>query len=407
MTQAELAGEDFTKGFISLVETSRTGISLRAARVFASRLGIPVDELLRPEQAAGDRSAEIALVRAEAELASGRYNDALRTSRAVEKASPALRRRHLRVRGRVLMETGKRREAIKVLDDALRQFRANGERELAARTLFDLAQAHARAGALGESVQFALQCENALVAGDVVDASLELRVLGFLASAFVALGDYTSADLRMERAKRLAEDIGDPRTLANLYFSLAVTREEMGDDDAALLYGRKALETFQRVGLPEHVGSAWNTVGWVYVRRGQLARARDALDRAEKIAGQIGDGRLEAYVLQTRAEAALAAGRADEAIRLAESSVAHPKASDRCRGLSLLVRAEALAKTKASTPKVSAAFEEAVSALEPHGSSLVVRAHRAHFEALLARGAMREANEAARAAFAALKPTLA
>jgi tetratricopeptide (TPR) repeat protein len=407
MTQAQLAGEDFTKGFISLIETSRTGISLRAARILANRLGLPVDEMLRPEQAANDRAAELALVRAEAEMARGHHDAALKTARPAEKASPGLRRRYVRLRGRVLLESGRATEAIKVLDEALRAFRTSGERELATRTLFDLVQAHSRAGALGEAAQLALMCESALAAGEAVDASLELRVLEFLAAAFVAMGDLTSADLRIERAKRLAEDIADPRAVGDLYFNLAVARQEMGDAEAALLYGRKALEAFERMGIPQYIGNTWNTVGWIYARRHQFARAREALDRAQRIAREAGDGGLEAYVLQSRAEMALAEGDADAAMRFADQSAEHPHASPRCRALSLLVRAQALATTKASIARVNEAFADAVEALGPHGPGLIARAHRAHFEALSARGAMREATEAARAAFAASPPTIA
>ncbi len=46
MTQAQLAGPDFSKGFISLLETGRTRVSLRAAHIIASRLGVDVTELL-------------------------------------------------------------------------------------------------------------------------------------------------------------------------------------------------------------------------------------------------------------------------------------------------------------------------------------------------------------------------
>lgn len=45
MTQAQLAGDDFTKGFISLIEHGHTRISLRAAEIFASRLAVPVTTL--------------------------------------------------------------------------------------------------------------------------------------------------------------------------------------------------------------------------------------------------------------------------------------------------------------------------------------------------------------------------
>jgi len=46
LTQGQLAGSDFSKGFISLVETGRTRISLRAAEILAARLGTSASDLL-------------------------------------------------------------------------------------------------------------------------------------------------------------------------------------------------------------------------------------------------------------------------------------------------------------------------------------------------------------------------
>jgi transcriptional regulator with XRE-family HTH domain len=46
LTQAQLAGADFSHGYVSLVESGRTRISLRAAGILASRLGVPLAVLL-------------------------------------------------------------------------------------------------------------------------------------------------------------------------------------------------------------------------------------------------------------------------------------------------------------------------------------------------------------------------
>lgn len=46
MTQSDLAGDDFSKGFISLIETGRTRMSLRATQIIANRLGLPVSALV-------------------------------------------------------------------------------------------------------------------------------------------------------------------------------------------------------------------------------------------------------------------------------------------------------------------------------------------------------------------------
>lgn len=404
LTQAQLAGADFTKGFISLVETGRVGISLRAARVFASRLGVSVDELLHTDGSAAQDAAELALVRAEADLAAGRFDDALAGAREIDR--PELRARRLRVEGRALLELDRAVEAVPLLDEAIRLFRQRGQRESIARALFDLARAYARSEAHGEAANYALQCENAILAGDVIDAQLEMRVLSFLAGVFVTLGDFQAADLRTERVRRLAEDIAEPRGAGNLYFNLAVLRQTRGDPEAALRYAMKALEAYEQLGQPAEVGSVWNTIGWIHVKRGRPAQAEQALATASALAKAAGDDRLEAYVLQTRAELALARDRADQAVELARASIDHPRASARARATSRLVLAEALARTGASIAKVDRAYAEAVKALEPFGRTHVAGAHRSHFDALMARGHEREAARVAQAAFGALRPTL-
>lgn len=406
LTQAQLAGSDFSKSFIGLVETGRTGLSLRAARIFAGRLGVPVDELLRPGRTKSDREAEIALARAEADLAAGRTADALESAKALTRSAPQLRARVLRLRGRALLEADRAAEAVPDLDEALRLFRQKNDREGAARTLYDLARAYARTEAHGEAAHYGLECEHALIAGEIVDASLEMRVLSFLAGVFVTLGDHTSADLRIERARRLAEDIAEPRGVANLYYHLAVLRQREGDAEAALRFAHKARELYEQLGVAAHVGSVWNTIGWIHIKRGHLAQAEEALSTAAHIAESEHDGRLTAYVIQNQAELALARGMSSEAVALATSSIEHPEAPARAKALSLLVRAEALAQTDATTAKVNAAYAEAAKALAPFGPNLAARAHRSHFDALMHRGEIRDANEAAVSVFKELRPIL-
>ncbi len=52
MTQAQVAGNDFTKGFVSQVESGKTRMSLRAAAIFAERLGVSISVLLAEDDAA-------------------------------------------------------------------------------------------------------------------------------------------------------------------------------------------------------------------------------------------------------------------------------------------------------------------------------------------------------------------
>jgi transcriptional regulator with XRE-family HTH domain len=403
LTQAQLADTDFTKGFISLLETGRTRISVRAAHIIAERLGVPIADLLGAS--ASDASAhEFTLLHAEGELREGRASSALDLLRTLERrASGLVAARARRLKGRALLADGQARDAVRALDEARRAFVVTGETELALRATFELAQAHGRADQHGEALARALEVERALEGGAFVDRSLELRVLAYLASACVTIGDAGSADLYAERARTLAQDVDDPRAVAHLYMSLAITRQEQGDLEAALQYARRSLAAYEQLRDRRQLASAWNTLGWVYVKRGQLARAAEALDRAQREAEAIRDERALGYIIQTRAELELARGHAKQAALLAEQSARHPGISSRCRALSLLLRAEALAKSHAPMPKVREAFNAAFRALEPEGRALLGRAHQSYFEVLRGRGALRPAAVEAHKALSLLR----
>src|SRR5437879_3698132 len=135
MTQADLAAPDFTKGFISLLETGRTRVSLRAAEILAQRLGVSSADLI----AGGDGEAdlELALLRAEQQLSAGRAVDAIEVlERLANKATGSLRERTLRARGRALVQGGRPREGLVFLEEAGRAFEAIGQREVVIRTTY-------------------------------------------------------------------------------------------------------------------------------------------------------------------------------------------------------------------------------------------------------------------------------
>jgi len=108
--------------------------------------------------------------------------------------------------------------------------------------------------------------------------------------------------------------------------------------------------------------------------------------------------------MQTRAELELARGNAATAIKLAEQSAALPEIAPRCRGLSLLVRAQAIAATDATLATVQKAFDQAIGELAQEGQALTARAYRAYFDVLLARGSFKDAATQAQRALALLHP---
>ena len=407
MTQAQLAGPDFSKGFISLLETGRTRVSLRAAHVLAARLGVEVTDLLSAPSAAS-QDLEFMLLRAEQELRAGDRKTAMDIAATWSKKSTGiLRARFQRLQARTLIETTRSHEAVKLLDEALRAFRSLGAKEFVARTLYDLARAHQRVDAPGEAMKYALDAEQALERGDVIDRTLELEIHQFLAAAYHSLGDSASAQARAERARAIAEDVADPAALAKLYQALALTRYEEDDKEAALAYARKAVELWERLGEREKLAETWNTLGWLFIKREQYAKAVEALDTSERLAKEHGVTRLTPWIFANRGALALARGKAVEARELAEQAAAAAKdAGPRIRARSLLLRARAMAAAGASLPEVKRAFDEAVIAHKEENPQERARAHQFYADVLEERHQTAEAYAEARKALELVGPRI-
>src|SRR5438105_14936837 len=77
LTQAELAGDRFSKEYVSQVELGKTRPSPAALDWFAERLGVDRLSLAGESTAAVRAACEAALTRAEAEIEAHRYAEAL------------------------------------------------------------------------------------------------------------------------------------------------------------------------------------------------------------------------------------------------------------------------------------------------------------------------------------------
>jgi len=407
LSQAQIAGSDFSKGFISLVETGRTRVSLRAAEIIGRRLGVSASDLVGASGGANNQEQEFLVLRAEQELAAGRPAVASEAAASLErKVTGVLRARVKRVRARALIETERSREAVRLLNEARREFEQLGHKDLAARTLFDLARAHARLDQPGEALHYLLACERALEAREVVDRTLELQVQRLLSNTYVRLRDFAAADVRAERALAIADDISDPDALAKLYSGLALTRHEQGETETAISYARKSIELYERIDQQHAIAEMWNTLGWLYVQRGHYGKATEALGRAEAFANESHDDRLLGWITSTRADLALAKGELGQATELAEGLVRSTESSVQLRAAAALTRAEAIARTNAPLARARAAFEAAIKAAAAEPPAQRAQVQQAFADALARRDQPKDAFAHARTALDLLKPSL-
>ncbi|MEK6225572.1 MAG: helix-turn-helix domain-containing protein [Chloroflexota bacterium] len=408
LTQRALAGAEFTKGFISHLETGRTRASLRAAGIIAERLGVKVTELLAAPTGEQEARTELRLLDAERGLAAGQPAAALDLLATVHPLPAGLTRARLRrLTGRALLELAKPAEAIRPLTEALEIATREAAGELRTRVLYDLADAHAGLDAPGEALGYLLEAQRALEAHALIDRTLELRVAGLLAAAYVRLGDLASAGRHAERATEIAIDVVDSRALASTYATLLTVREKQGDLEGALLYARKGLDLQENTGRQIAAAQAWNNIAWVQLQRGQLRAAEEAVLRALEIAQSQGVVRLRAHFLLTRGEIALHRGDPRAAEKLASEALAIQEARATIRASALLLIAQSLARRSAPVAEVRREFERA---LRAHGREPVrqqAHAHEAYAAYLAGKRLAREAYGHAQRALELQRPALA
>jgi transcriptional regulator with XRE-family HTH domain len=406
LSQGDLAGDDFTKGFISLLETGRTRMSLRAAEIVAQRLGVKVVDLIATSDT-GSTELELMLLRGEQQLSAGRHDLALQlVDMVAAQGVGSLRARALRVRGRALIEMRKPRDGLAVLEEATRSAESLNLRELATRILYDRAVAHAHLDEPGNALALALECEAAMKAGGLVDRTLELQLRSLLATIFVRAGDIDSADLQGRRALDLAEDVVDTEALATLYSTLSYARQNQRDLDAALGYARQSLSLFEGLGRERAVGQLWHNLAKIHLERGDFNKALDAADRGDAVATRATIPALAAGLLSLRAEIAARQRRWADARELATAATTHPAASPVTRGRAYLVQARAMAAKHGTAAAIKPLLKSAEDALRGEPPRVRAEAQETAAAVLAERGDWRAAYEKANEALQLHRPTL-
>lgn len=384
LTQTALAGDEFTPGYVSQVESGYSALSMRGARSFAGRMGVSVAELLGDTHAGPKRDRAV-LLEAEHELSTGSPQVALRRAGELD-AQGALRGRVLRLRGRALFALDRARDAIAPLAEAITAFRQSGEADLGARTLYDLALAHARLDETEEAILFALECARALAAGDVLDRTLELEVRTLLASAYVRRGDFASADLQAERALGLANDVTSREARAQLYAGLARAEQERGALDHSMELWEKSLHELDSLGREHAVAETWNSLANVHLDRDAPRRAREALARATDLATSLQHKRLRTWLAITRARLALREGRLADAQVAAREALDDEAAPPRARAEASLLLARVTLDGRGPLSRAKSHLDAALTLAKDEPVGTRARILRAYADALEASG---------------------
>lgn len=430
-TQQQLAGETYSKSYISAVERGKMTPSVQALGILAERLGLPMSYFLgeseadlgalaetsaalRPsperERQMREEAALLTLSEAEGLIRQNQADEALRALNAdANEPSPDLplaeRPRWYLLAGRALIRKQWFQEAMPLLEkglnlaDTLRaQAPANQKPNLAEMMerlrnfvggcYYELSQPEM-------ALEYHRRCLAAISDGVVTDLELKLLIYKSLGNDYMALGRHQDATAFYEEASKLANDMDDPRQQGLAYWGLAVAQQSGGDLLRARLNFQKALAIFEMLDNARLVSQLRSMFGQILINLKQYDEAEKNLRQSLGAAERSGDSHTRGVALGNFAHMHLAKGEVEKAIKTAHDGlkVVQETGDRRTEGQLYLTLAEAH-KTKQDAKAAERAFKDAISTLEhTQDRELIGRAHEIYGQFLADNGRFQEAYE--------------
>jgi len=294
LTQTALAGERFSKEYVSQIERGKTRPTEETVAWLAERLGVDSEYLLRGVASDVRIRVEAKLAQAEALSEAHRDREAVVLFRDARAEISTLGSAELEVRalvgeGWALQELGSPREGLDVLQVA---------RELTERPEFsDLDRA---------DVLFRVGCcryriSSIPTAVSLFDEALELaersglpcdilraRILAWRSRCRRRQADFEAAREDVERALELARGVDDPRTVAGAYFQASFVAEKMGHWGLARQYAQQAKAIYQDLNDERNTGRIMLNLGGLQLLLGKPEQAIEHLTRSFALAVEAG-----------------------------------------------------------------------------------------------------------------------
>lgn len=312
LTQQQVAGDRYTKAYVSALETGIARPSMVALNHIAERLNLPASHFIDEAHPVWTR------LEVDMQLAAGEWQVAADGYRALLEDSPdeASRADLLRGLAEALARLDHGKETIAAASEAARLYGLASRDADAALARYWLAyglyqsdnepDARSLLNALLEQVRGGLH----------VEPDFEMRLLTSLAAVESRAGQAARALAYLEEARGLAADLDDRRRAAFL-FNLAISYREVGDFEAAIRAGTQGMALYRAAGAIFESARIENDLALAYLAVGQIDRARALASDARVQIESTGDERWLAAVADTEAQVALAAGDTAGALRLA------------------------------------------------------------------------------------------
>jgi transcriptional regulator with XRE-family HTH domain len=315
LTQQELAGERYTKAYISALELGHAKPSMAALDYLAPRLGTRPDRLLTDDD---DRWTRID---ADLHLAAGRFEQALEAfhTLAAREQDPLRRGELLLGAGEAVCKLRRPEEAAGVLEEAHRLLVGSNRTAELRRILYWQAAVHTFVDDPDVARRMLLDLLASLSA-DGGDPDLDVRARIALAQVEHEHGSADRARIYLEEASGLVERL-DARRRAAYFDGLAKVRSAAGDYEAAVRAGTTALGLFREVDFELQAAALENELALTLIAMDAPDRAEELVTSAIATLERLESWALLGHALDTLATVRLRRGDAAGALALVDRSL--------------------------------------------------------------------------------------
>lgn len=355
MTQADLAGEDFTKSFISQIEKNQARPSLKSLKIFAHRLNRPVSYFLDDGSASSPTPSQAVRTLTTGDLLErqGKHEEALQMyEQALAECAPtdySTRGQAYRRRAGALVELDQLPAAIQALELAAEEFRL--ARDTAARAEIDqmLGDVHNRLrhreAAMQHYERALLLYEEGLAPHTDSQPSFALlRLLTELGLVAAAVDKADAAHRYLKRAESLASQSDTLYRWGDVCRALSGIMRNQGKRREAIQYAERAVAYCDAALNHVTLVRALVDLGTLRAEEGGQRAAMPIFDRALDVAQAMSDADGKSRVRAALAKLAETDGDIDRAVALYEEAATTSeddwRTSDIRRSLANLLKAK-------------------------------------------------------------------
>lgn len=333
LSQAELAGQDLSPSYVSLLEAGKRVPSGEVLRQLASRLGCDVAELSGQDlpMTVPTPDLEVELRYAEMVLRNGDAEAALHAYQAVQQRISVAEHPQLWFAAEMgiaqsLEHCGRLEESIQHYE-ALREASNGNPESRVSRltTVVALCRCYRELGDLTHAVELAESTLTELEALDLTPTLLGVELLSTLVGVHFERGDLHRAAYLASRAIEQAEKVSNPKALGAAYWNASLVMHRNGHTADALVLIEKALSIYSEGEDERALARLRNAYASVLLQsdtpdagaaKGLLEQSADSLSRAGSSVdiAYCHTDLAKAELLLGNAPAAI--GHADEALRL-------------------------------------------------------------------------------------------